>query len=51
MENVFENAWRGFHGDSWKEEIDVAQFIVRNFTEYKGDDSFLVGPTEKTKTI
>ena len=51
MENLYENAWRSFHGDSWKEEIDVAQFIVRNFTEYKGDDSFLANPTEKTKTV
>mgnify|MGYP003312969552 FL=1 len=39
-QNLFENEWRGFHGDSWKEEVDVANFIVRNFTEYKGDDSF-----------
>ena len=51
MENFYENAWRGFHGDSWKEEIDVAQFIVRNFTEYKGDDSFLAEATEKTKKV
>ena len=51
MNENFENAWRGFHGDSWKEEIDVAHFIVRNFTEYKGDDSFLAGPTDKTKAV
>ena len=51
MNEIFENAWRGFHGDSWKEEIDVAHFIVRNFTEYKGDDSFLAGPTDKTKAV
>ena len=51
MDEIFEKAWRGFHGDSWKEEIDLSQFIVRNFTEYKGDDSFLEGPTEKTKAV
>ena len=51
MEEIFEKAWRGFHGDSWKEEIDLSNFIVRNFTEYKGDDSFLAGPTEKTKAV
>ncbi len=51
MEEIFEQAWRGFHGDSWKEEIDLSNFIVRNFTEYKGDDSFLAGPTEKTKAV
>ena len=51
MDEIFEKAWRGFHGDSWKEEIDLSNFIVRNFTEYKGDDSFLAGPTEKTKAV
>ena len=50
-EKLFENEWRGFHGDSWKEEIDVANFIVRNFTEYKGDDSFLAGPTEMADAL
>jgi len=50
-ENLYEKAWRGFHGDNWKEEIDVSNFIVRNFTEYKGDDSFLSEPSEKTKAI
>ncbi|MBE5755185.1 MAG: formate C-acetyltransferase [Clostridiales bacterium] len=49
--NLFENEWRGFHGDSWKEEIDVANFIVRNFTEYKGDDSFLSKPSAKTQAV
>jgi len=49
--NLFVEEWRGFHGDSWKEEIDLAHFIVRNFTEYKGDDSFLAGPTEKTQKV
>ena len=51
MDEIFEKAWRGFHGDSWKEDIDLSNFIVRNFTEYKGDDSFLAGPTEKTKAV
>ena len=51
MEEIFEKAWRGFHGDSWKEEIDLSNFIVRNFTEYKGGDSFLAGPTDKTKAV
>ena len=50
-ENIYEKAWRGFHGDNWKEEIDLANFITKNFTEYKGDDSFLVGPSKKTKAV
>ena len=51
MEEIFEKAWRGFHGDNWKEEIDLSNFIVRNFTEYKGDDSFLCKPTAKTNAV
>lgn len=35
----------------WNETIDVRDFIQRNYTEYLGDDSFLVGPTEKTKKV
>ena len=50
-QNLFENEWRGFHGDSWKEEIDVSNFIVRNFTEYKGDDSFLANQSAKTQAV
>ncbi|PWN00798.1 MAG: formate acetyltransferase, partial [Massilioclostridium sp.] len=35
----------------WNKEINVRDFIVRNYTPYDGDDSFLVGPTEKTKDL
>lgn len=42
------NAWRGFKGDSWKNEVNVRDFIQENYTEYIGDDSFLEGPTENT---
>ena len=34
-----------------EEEIDLANFIVRNFTEYKGDDTFLSKPSAKTKAV
>ena len=40
-----------FKGDKWKNEIDVKQFILDNYTEYTGDDSFLASPTEKTKRL
>ena len=43
------NNWRGFKGHKWQEEIDVRDFIVQNFTPYEGNDSFLVGPTDRTK--
>ncbi len=45
------NEWKEFKGTKWQEEINVKQFILDNYTEYKGDESFLVGPTEKTKRL
>ena len=45
------NEWKEFKGAKWQEEINVKQFILDNYTEYKGDESFLVGPTEKTKRL
>lgn len=45
------NAWNGFHEGRWQREIDVRNFIQKNYTLYEGDDSFLAGPTEKTKAV
>ena len=45
------NTWRNFNGEPWKKSIDVKQFILDNYTEYKGDESFLSGITEKTKRL
>ena len=45
------NAWRGFEGKKWKREIDVRDFINRNFTSYDGDESFLAGPTDATNKL
>ncbi|HWP50313.1 MAG TPA: formate C-acetyltransferase [Clostridia bacterium] len=44
-------AWRGFNAGLWTEEIDVRNFIQKNYALYEGDDSFLVGPTDKTRTV
>ena len=35
----------------WNEEINVRDFIVRNYTPYDGDETFLVPPTERTKDL
>ena len=43
--------YNGFKGEKWKKDIDVKQFILDNYTEYTGDDSFLKGPTDKTKRL
>ena len=45
------SAWRNFKGNKWKEQIDVKQFILDNYTEYKGDESFLADITDKTKRL
>ena len=37
--------WNGFKGGAWQEEINVRDFIQKNYTEYKGDVSFLSGAT------
>lgn len=43
--------WEGFKDGNWSKTIDVRNFIQLNYTPYTGDKSFLVGPTEKTKTV
>lgn len=40
--------WKGFKSGNWCDEIDVRDFIVKNYTEYTGDESFLAGPTDAT---
>ena len=43
--------WEGFVPGKWTEEINVRDFIQRNYKQYDGDDSFLAGPTEATKEL
>ena len=43
--------WNGFSGETWKNEINVRDFIQTNYKEYTGDDSFLAGPTERTSLL
>ena len=40
--------WNGFKSGSWNNEINVRDFIVRNYTPYDEDDTFLEGPTQTT---
>ncbi len=46
-----EEAWKGFKEGTWCNEINVSDFIKSNYTPYDGDESFLNGPTEKTKRV
>lgn len=44
-------AWNGFKGQKWKDNIDVSSFIDSNYTEYTGDDSFLETKSIKTGEV
>lgn len=43
--------WNGFEGRIWKEEVNVRDFIQKNYEPYDGDESFLAGPTEATDKL
>jgi len=43
-----EQAWRGFQGGPWRDDVDVRDFLQRNYTPYEGDEAFLAPPTERT---
>ena len=43
--------WRTFTSGIWEKEINVRDFIQRNYTPYDGDDSFLEGPTDDTRAL
>lgn len=43
--------WTGFVGGQWEKEVNVRDFIQKNYTVYEGDDSFLAAPTQDTKDL
>ena len=43
--------WISFNKGNWTKEIDVRDFIQKNYTPYDGDDAFLAGPTKATQTL
>ena len=43
--------WTGFEGRLWKEEINVRDFIQKNYKPYDGDESFLADPTDATNKL
>lgn len=48
---AFYEAWSGFAGKKWTEEVNVRDFIQNNYKQYEGDESFLVGPTKATDLL
>lgn len=43
--------WKDFVGGQWEDEINVRDFIQKNYHPYDGDESFLAGPTQNTKDL
>ena len=43
--------WNSFLGGIWEKEIDVRDFIQKNYTPYDQDETFLAGPTQNTKDL
>ncbi|WBF43893.1 formate C-acetyltransferase [Serratia rubidaea] len=44
-------AWEGFSNGDWQNEVNVRDFIQKNYTPYEGDESFLAGATQATTTL
>ncbi len=47
----FISAWNGFAGDEWKTDVNVRDFIQKNYTPFDGDESFLAGATKATDVL
>ena len=43
--------WTGFNNGAWAKEVNVRDFIQKNYTPYDGDESFLAGPTQNTTDL
>ena len=43
--------WENFVAGKWENEVNVRDFIQKNFTQYDGDESFLAEPTQNTKDL
>ncbi len=43
--------WTGFEEGNWTKQVDVRNFIQKNYIPYKGDASFLQNPTSKTVIV
>lgn len=43
--------WKGFQKGDWQDEINVRDFIQKNYTPYEGNESFLSKTTDKTEKL
>ncbi|WP_434777244.1 formate C-acetyltransferase [Neisseria sp. Ec49-e6-T10] len=50
-DNSFAAAWKNFHDGQWQNEVNVRDFIQKNYKPYEGDETFLAGATEATDSL
>lgn len=51
MSKVMQAEWNGFVAGKWVEEVNLRDFIQKNYKEYTGTNEFLQGPTEDTQEL
>ena len=51
LNEVQAKAWKGFKEGDWQNNVNVRDFIQKNYTPYEGDESFLAGATEATTKL
>ncbi|MQL48477.1 formate C-acetyltransferase [Photorhabdus khanii] len=51
LNEKFSVAWQGFNQGDWQNEVNVRDFIQKNYTPYEGDESFLAGSTKATDAL
>ncbi|WP_340611022.1 formate C-acetyltransferase [Xenorhabdus bharatensis] len=51
LNEKFSVAWQGFNEGNWQNEVNVRDFIQKNYTPYEGDESFLAGATKATDIL
>ncbi len=51
MEEIMKQEWRAFRPGSWEREINVRNFIQKNYTPYDGSDEFLAPATKNTREL
>lgn len=47
----FKTAWESFNEGNWSENIDLRDFIQKNYKPYEGDDDFLESSTKRTRGL
>lgn len=51
LNNKLSTAWEGFAAGDWQKEVNVRDFIQKNYTPYEGDEAFLAGASAATTSL